>query len=83
MVLVNIIKSYHDNMQAKISISDSVAHATVSDKDVFLPLHLPSCFFNIVIWCWCGHCQHLGIELLYKCRGDVLVRELEYPCRLG
>ena len=29
--LVNIIKSFHDNMQAGITVNDNVAHVTVSN----------------------------------------------------
>jgi len=53
--LVNLIKSFHEDMQAGISVGDSVAQVVVSNglrQGCVLAPTLFVLFFNIVIWCW-------------------------------
>ena len=29
-------------------------------------------YFNMVMWCWRGRCEGLGVKLLYKCIGKLV-----------
>ena len=52
--LIHLIRSFHDNMQAGISIADNVVHMTVSNglrQGCVLAPTLFVLFFNIVIPC--------------------------------
>ena len=80
--LISIIRSFHDNMQAGISINDDVAHVTVSNglrQGCVLAPTLFILFFNLVLHCWRDRCQHLGIKLLYKCGGKLVGERTRVP----
>jgi len=73
--LVNIIKSITCKLMCY-----NIAYIKVLE---YLAPTLFILFFNMVIQCWHDRCQHLGIKLLYRYGGSVLVRELEHSCNLG
>jgi len=73
--LVNLVKSFHEDMQAGISVDDSIAQVVVSNglrQGCVLAPTLFVLFFNMVIRCWRDCCKHLGVKLLYKCSGKLV-----------
>ena len=84
--LISIIRSFHDNMQARISINDDVAHVTVSNglrQGCVLAL-LYSYYF--LIWSSVAGVIVVNIWKLnfyISVEENLLGRELEYPCHLG
>jgi len=80
--LISLIRSFHDDMQAEISVGDNVAQVVVSNglrQGCVLAPTLFVLFFNMVIQCWRDRCQGLGIKLLYKCGGKLVGERTRTP----
>ena len=85
--LANLIRFFHENMQAGSSVGDS-AHVMVSNglrQGCVLAQTLFTLLFNMVIQCWYVCCQQLGVKLYCISLVGILSTraELKYPCHPG
>jgi len=69
--LINLIRSFHDDMQAGISVGDNVAQAVIS-YGLRQGCVLAPTLFYMVVRCWRDFCYRLGVELLDKCGGKLV-----------
>ena len=84
--LIFIIRSFHDNMQAGISINDDVAHVTESNGLRQGCVLAPTLFILFLTWSSVAGVIIVNIWELNFCisvEENLLGRELEYPCHLG
>lgn len=68
--MLNIIRSFHDNMKAEVRVGDMVTHSIRVRNGLWqgctLAPVLFNLYFNAVMACWRSRCPHAGVTVKFK-----------------
>ena len=84
-VMVEVIKSLHDNMKAEVMVNgDTSPPIQVNNglrQGCTIAPTLFNLYFNLVIEQWREKCRSIGVEVLYKCSGKLVGTRTRSPAR--